>query len=201
MPHAAQKHLELGAGETIKPDDSRLARVETKIITAPAISLQAAANAARAAGITPLVLSDRIEGEAKDVGKVMAAMARHVQAHHEPFRPPCVLLSGGETTVTVRGQGRGGRNVEFLLSLAIELGGTANIYALAADTDGVDGQEEIAGAFIDPRSLERAWDLGIRPRDALANNDAHSFFERLGDQIITGPTNTNVNDFRAIFIQ
>jgi glycerate 2-kinase len=196
----ARSHLESGEGESIKPGDARLSNVETKIITAPRISLQAAANVARSAGITPVILGDSIEGEARDVGKVMSAIAQYVQSSHEPASPPCVLLSGGETTVTVRGAGRGGRNVEFLLSLAIELSGRPDCFAMAADTDGVDGQEEIAGAFIGPDTLKRAWALGLRPREYLANNDAHTFFERLGDQVITGPTNTNVNDFRAIVI-
>lgn len=196
----ARGHLESGSGESIKPGDPRLSRVETRIITAPKISLAAAAAVARAAGLAPVVLGDSIEGEARDVGKVMAAVARYAKHNQEPARPPCVLLSGGETTVTVRGSGRGGRNVEFLLSLAIELADTPSIFAMAADTDGVDGQEEIAGALIGPDTLKRAWALGMRPRDYLTNNDAHTFFERLGDQMITGPTNTNVNDFRAIVI-
>lgn len=195
-----RQHLESGAGESIKPGDPRLARVETEIITAPKISLKAAAAVARAAGITPVILGDSIEGEARDVGKVMAAVARYAKDSQAPAKPPCVILSGGETTVTVRGTGRGGRNVEFLLALAIELAGTPKIFSMAADTDGVDGQEEIAGAFIGPDTLKRAWAAGMRPRDYLANNDAHTFFERLGDQMVTGPTNTNVNDFRAIVI-
>jgi len=120
--------------------------------------------------------------------------------HEQPFRPPCVLLSGGETTVTVRGKGRGGRNVEFLLSLGIALNGQPGIYALAGDTDGVDGQEEIAGAILTPDTLDRARKQGIRPAASLANNDGHGFFEALGDSVVTGPTLTNVNDFRAIFI-
>lgn len=200
LPSLARMHLEDGSGESIKPGDSRMDRVETKIVTAPQISLLAAAQVAQAAGFSPLILGDSIEGEARDVGKVMAAIARHARMHGQPARAPCVLLSGGETTVTVRGQGRGGRNVEFLLSLAIELAGTPGVFAMAADTDGVDGQEEIAGAIIGPDTLQRAWELGMPPRDYLANNDAHGFFESLGDQVITGPTNTNVNDFRAILI-
>jgi hydroxypyruvate reductase len=134
------------------------------------------------------------------VGKVMAAMARQAAVHGQPFAAPCVLISGGETTVTVRGQGRGGRNVEFLLSLGIALDGLAGVHALAGDTDGVDGQEEIAGAVLAPDTLARAWARGIRPRDALDNNDGHGFFGALGDSVITGPTLTNVNDFRAILI-
>ena len=120
--------------------------------------------------------------------------------HRQPFTPPCVLLSGGETTVTVRGDGRGGRNVEFLLSLAIALDGEPSTYAIACDTDGVDGLEEIAGAVITPETLERAWQAGLKPPESLANNDGHGFFEALGNSVITGPTLTNVNDFRAIIV-
>ncbi len=127
--------------------------------------------------------------------------SRSQVAHHgQPVQPPCVLLSGGETTVTVRGQGRGGRNVEFLLSLGVALNGQSRIHALAGDTDGVDGQEEIAGALLTPDSLSRAWAAGLKPRERLADNDGHGFFEALGDSVVTGPTLTNVNDFRAIFI-
>jgi hydroxypyruvate reductase len=146
-------------------------------------------------------LSDRIEGEARDVGKVLAALARHVASHGEPFVPPCVLLSGGETTVTVRGQGRGGRNVEFLLSLALALDGNAGIHALAGDTDGVDGLADIAGAIVAPDTLVRARALGLLAHESLAANDGHGFFQALGDSVITGPTLTNVNDFRAILIE
>ena len=146
------------------------------------------------------ILGDSIEGEAKDVGKVLAGIALQVAERAQPFAPPCILLSGGETTVTVRGQGRGGRNVEFLLSLAIALDGRPGIHALAADTDGVDGQEETAGATLSPDSLARAWALGMRPKDRLADNDGHGFFAALGDALVTGPTLTNVNDFRAILI-
>jgi hydroxypyruvate reductase len=165
------------------------------------MALEAAAGVARAAGIETHILSDSLEGEARDVGKVLAAIALQVAQRNQPFRRPCALLSGGETTVTVRGHGRGGRNVEYLLSLAIALGGHPRIHALAGDTDGVDGQEEIAGAHVGPDSLSRAWALGLRPQDALADNDAHGLFTALGDSIITGPTLTNVNDFRAILIE
>ncbi|MBA5687468.1 glycerate kinase type-2 family protein [Rugamonas apoptosis] len=192
--------LESGAAETIKPGDPRLAGSEIRMIATPQMALEAAAAVARAAGITPYILGDSIEGEARDVGIVMAGMARQVAARGQPFAAPCVLLSGGETTVTVRGQGRGGRNVEFLLSLGIALNGHPDIHAIACDTDGVDGQEEIAGALLGPDTLERAWAQGIKPRDALANNDGHGFFQALGDSVICGPTLTNVNDFRAILI-
>jgi hydroxypyruvate reductase len=192
--------LESGAAETVKPGDARLAGNEIRLIATPQMALEAAAAVARAAGVTPYILGDSIEGEARDVGIVMAGMARQVAARGQPFAPPCVLLSGGETTVTVRGQGRGGRNVEFLLSLGLALNGHPAIHAIACDTDGVDGQEEIAGALLGPDTLERAWSLNIKPRDALANNDGHGFFQALGDSVICGPTLTNVNDFRAILI-
>jgi len=131
---------------------------------------------------------------------VIAGIGLQIVHHEQPFQPPCILLSGGETTVTVRGQGRGGRNVEFLLSLAIVLDGNPRIHAMAGDTDGVDGLEEIAGAYIAPDTLERAWAKGIKPKESLADNDGHGFFEALGDSVITGPTLTNVNDFRAVLI-
>ena len=200
LPPAARTLLESGAGESIKPGDPRLANAETRIITAPQIALEAAATVAREAGYTPYILGDAIEGEAKDVGKTMGGIALQVARHAQPFTPPCVLLSGGETTVTVRGNGRGGRNVEFLLALGIALDGKSGVHALAGDTDGVDGQEEIAGAFLSPDTLTRAWSLGLRPKDSLANNDGHGFFSALNDSVITGPTLTNVNDFRAILI-
>jgi hydroxypyruvate reductase len=146
------------------------------------------------------ILGDAIEGEARDVGRVMAGIALQIVRHGQPFRSPCLLLSGGETTVTVRGGGRGGRNVEFLLALGVTLDGCPGIHALAGDTDGVDGLEEIAGACLGPDSLARARDLGIKPRTSLENNDGHGFFEALGDSVVTGPTLTNVNDFRAILI-
>jgi glycerate 2-kinase len=199
-PDAVMRVLESGAGETVKPGDPRLARAEFSIIATPQMALEAAAAIARAASTAPLILSDRIEGEARDVGKVMAGIAQHVVSHGQPIAGPCVLLSGGETTVTVRGKGRGGRNVEFLLSLAIALEGSEGIYAIAGDTDGVDGEEEIAGAIVTPDTLERAWVKSIRPRESLANNDGHGFFTALGDSVVTGPTFTNVNDFRAILV-
>jgi hydroxypyruvate reductase len=192
--------LETGAGESVKPGDVRLPRIETHLIATPQMALEAAANVAHNAGLACYILGDSIEGEAREVGKVMAGIARQVGRRGQPFRPPCVLLSGGETTVTVRGDGRGGRNVEFLLSLGVTLQGEAGIYALAGDTDGVDGIEEIAGAYLTPDTLVRALALGMRPADSLARNDAHSFFKALGDSLITGPTLTNVNDFRAILI-
>jgi hydroxypyruvate reductase len=201
LPGPVRELLESGRGESVKPGDPRLARAAVRIIATPQMALEAAAGVARAAGITPHILGDAIEGEARDVGKIFAGMASQVAARNQPFAAPCVLLSGGETTVTVRGKGRGGRNVEYLLSLAIALEGHPRIHALAGDTDGVDGEEEIAGAVLGPDSLARAWSLGLRPGDMLDNNDAHSFFTALGDSVITGPTLTNVNDFRAILIE
>ena len=200
VPAKVLKVLESGAGETVKPGDPRLERAEVRMIATPQMALEAAARVAREDGVTAAILGDAIEGEACDVGKVMAGIALHVASRSEPFAPPCVLLSGGETTVRVHGQGRGGRNVEFLLSLAIALEGRAGVYAIAGDTDGVDGQEEVAGAVVSPDTLARAWAKGIRPKDSLADNDAHSFFHALGDSVVTGPTLTNVNDFRAVLV-
>jgi len=200
MPSEVLDVLQSGRGESVKPGDARLSTSELLMIATPQMALEAAAARARAAGIAAHIMSDAIEGEARDVGRVLAAIALQVRNHGQPFAPPCVLLSGGETTVTVTGTGRGRRNVEFLLSLGISLYGARQVYALAGDTDGVDGAEEIAGAVLDPDSLERAWALGLQPKDFLARNDAHGFFEAIGDSVITGPTRTNVNDFRAILI-
>ena len=202
MPASVRAHLARAKG-CPAPDDPRLALAENHIIAAPQVSLEAAAEAARAAGYTPLILGDSLEGEAREVGIVMAGIARQVLTHGQPVAPPCALLSGGETTVTLRdpggGTGRGGRNVEFLLSLAIALGGLP-VHAIACDTDGIDGAEDVAGAIIGPDTLTHARAAGLNPRAELANNNAHGFFEILGDQVITGPTLTNVNDFRALLI-
>jgi len=200
LPPAALALLQSGAGETIKPAAAQLQNSSVRMVTAPQMALEAAAQLAQAAGFTPYILGDSLEGESRDVAKVLAGMARQVVLHGQPFQRPCVLLSGGETTVTIRGKGRGGRNVEFLLALAVALAGTPGVYALAADTDGVDGAEEIAGALLAPDTLERAWGRGMNPRSFLDNNDAHTFFQTLDDSVITGPTLTNVNDFRAIVI-
>lgn len=200
VPPAVLAVLESPQAESIKPGDPRLAQTEAKLVATPQLALEAAADVARAAGIPVHILGDAIEGEAREVGTVMAGIARQVADRHQPFKPPCVVLSGGETTVTVRGNGRGGRNVEFLLALGIALNGHPRVWALAGDTDGVDGIEEIAGAILAPDTLPRAHAAGLRPRDALANNDGHGFFTALGDSVVTGPTMTNVNDFRAILI-
>ena len=197
---AVRQALGQGELESVKPGDARLQSSSIHMITAPQMSLEAAAQVALAAGITPYILGDSLEGQSRDLGKAFAGIARQVVKHGQPFQTPCVLLSGGETTVSVTGDGRGGRNVEFLLSLAIAIDGLPDVYALAGDTDGVDGIEEIAGAYLAPDSLSRAWKLGINPRKSLDNNDGHGFFQALGDAVVTGPTRTNVNDFRAIFI-
>ncbi|WP_249359275.1 glycerate kinase [Cupriavidus sp. 2SB] len=199
LPEHVMRVLDSDAAETVKPGDTRLPRIDTTLIATPRMALQAAASVARDAGLGVHLLGDAIEGESRDVGLVLGALALE-SANHQLFPSPCVLLSGGETTVTVRGTGRGGRNVEFLLALAMTLRGDARVHALAGDTDGVDGQEEIAGAIVTPDTLQRACAMGIRPQDALGNNDGHGFFEALGDAVVTGPTLTNVNDFRAILI-
>ncbi|WP_108819955.1 glycerate kinase type-2 family protein [Pseudovibrio sp. Alg231-02] len=200
LPARALEVLESGVGETPDESDLSLGSVETHMIATPQLALEAAASVAEKQGVPAYILGDSIEGEATDVGVVMAGIAKQVASHGQPFKAPCVLLSGGETTVTIKGNGRGGRNVEFLLSLAVALDGQQGVYALAGDTDGVDGIEEIAGAYCDPSTLQRAWGKEINPRRSLADNDGHGFFEAIGDNVITGPTLTNVNDFRAIFI-
>lgn len=200
LPAHVLQVLSSGAGESVKPSDPRLARVDTRMVAAPQQALQAAAAVALRQGYTPYILGDAIEGEARDVGKVLGAMALQVAERGEPFARPCVLLSGGETTVTLRGQGRGGRNVECLLSLALATQGHPRIHALMGDTDGVDGIEEIAGAVMGPHTLKDAFVKGINPRISLDANDGHGFFQALGDSVITGPTLTNVNDFRVILI-
>jgi hydroxypyruvate reductase len=189
-----------GRGESIKPDDARLANNQTVVIATPQIALEAAASYARAHGVPAHILGDAIEGEAQEVGKVMGGLALHVARRHQPFVAPCVLLSGGETSVTVRGTGHGGRNVEFLLSLGLTLNGQAGIHAVAGDTDGIDGVREIAGAYLAPDSIARGAAAGHPMRAALENNDGHTFFSAIDASIVTGPTLTNVNDFRAIFI-
>jgi hydroxypyruvate reductase len=192
--------LEAGATETPKPGDPRFARVETRMIATPQASLEAAAAVARRAGFTPVILGNAIEGEARDVALVHAGIARQVAGFGQPAPPPCVLISGGETTVTVRGNGRGGRNAEFLLALAVALDGHPGISAIACDTDGIDGTEDNAGALLTPDTLARAEALGLDARARLADNDCYGFFAALGDLVVTGPTRTNVNDFRAVLI-
>ncbi|PKO37770.1 MAG: glycerate kinase [Betaproteobacteria bacterium HGW-Betaproteobacteria-6] len=200
IPPELRRRLESGELETPKPGDPHLANSEFRLIASPRQMLEAAAAEAQQLGITPLILGDAIEGEAREVGKVMAGMAKSCGLHGFPARKPCVLLSGGETTVTLHGDGRGGRNTEFLLSLALALDGAPGIHALAADTDGIDGSEDNAGAFVTPDTLARARAAGLDLRARLANNDAWTCFSELGDLLVTGPTRTNVNDFRAILI-
>ena len=200
LPPDLRQRLESGELETPKPGDPRLANSEFRLVASPRQMLEAAAAEAQRLGITPLILGDAIEGEAREAGKLMAGMAKSCGQHGFPAKKPCVLLSGGETTVTMRGNGRGGRNTELLLSLALALDGAPGIHALAADTDGIDGSEDNAGAFIDPSTLARAKTAGLDLRARLANNDAWTCFSLLGDLLVTGPTRTNVNDFRAILI-
>ncbi len=189
------------AEETPKPGDPCFERVENIMIATPQASLEAAAEVAREAGVTPVILGDSIEGESRDVALVHAGIARQCAMRGQPEQPPCVLISGGETTITLKGNGKGGPNTEFLLSLAIALDGMEHIYALAGDTDGVDGSEDNAGALIYPDTLARAEKAGINPKAMLADNDPYGFFKGVGDLLETGPTLTNVNDLRAILIE
>lgn len=210
QPTAAIEHLKHGAAgapsednrysETPKPGDAKLNASEALLIATPQMSLEAAADVARQNGITPVILGDSIEGEASQVAMVHAGIAKQVVRHGQPVPKPCVLLSGGETTVTVKGNGRGGRNAEFSLALSQALNGLPGVYALAADTDGIDGTEDNAGCMVTPSTLERACTSGLNPGSYLQNNDAYNFFDQLGNLLKTGPTLTNVNDFRAILI-
>ena len=200
IPDALRARLASGELETPKPGEPRLANSEFRLVASPRQMLEAAAAEATRLGITPLILGDAIEGEAREVGKALAGMAVSCGRHGFPAQKPCVLLSGGETTVTLRGEGRGGRNTEFLLGLALALDGAPGIHALAADTDGIDGSEDNAGAFVAPDTLARARALGVDPSRRLADNDAWGFFAALDDLLVTGPTRTNVNDFRALTV-
>jgi glycerate 2-kinase len=199
-PPAVAAYLAAARDETPKPGDIRLSRAESHLIATPQASLSAAAAAAKAAGVAPLILGDAIEGESREVARVLAGIAQQARRYGQPAAPPCVLLSGGETTVTMRGKGRGGRNAEFLLALAIALHGQPDAWALAGDTDGVDGSEDNAGAIVTPDTLGRAAAIGLDAKALLADDDAYGFFSALGDLVVTGPTLTNVNDFRAIFV-
>jgi len=206
LPAAVMAHLASPEAEAPRPDDPRFAGNTVAVIASAAQSLEAAAAAARARGIEAVILSDSIEGEARDVGSVHAAIAREVAAKDRPFAKPVVILSGGETTVTLRGQigakgGRGGRNSEFLLSFAVGIDGVAGIEALAADTDGIDGSEDNAGAFADGTTIARMRAAGVDAKAALARNDAFTAFAAIGDLFSPGPTGTNVNDFRAILVR
>jgi glycerate 2-kinase len=201
IPAAARSGLESGAFETPKPGDARFSGHAVHMIATPQQSLEAAAAVARAAGVTPHVLSDEIEGESHVVGRVHAALARAVARRGAPFAKPCVILSGGETTVTVKSRGgRGGRATEFLMGCAIALQGEPGVWVLAADTDGIDGIEDNAGAIVTPDTLERASAAGLKAQEFLDRNDAYNFFRPLGDLVVPGPTFTNVNDFRALLV-
>ena len=203
LPAAVMAHLASPGADAPRPDDPRFARNSVAVIASAAQSLEAAASAAKAQGIEAVILSDSIEGEARDVGSVHAAIAREVAAKDRPFSKPVVILSGGETTVTLRGKGggKGGRNSEFLLSFALGIDGVAGVEALAADTDGIDGSEDNAGAFADGTSVSRMRAAGVDAKAALAGNDAFTAFAAAGDLFSPGPTGTNVNDFRAILIR
>jgi hydroxypyruvate reductase len=200
VPSAVAARLARDADETPKPGS--LPHTEFRMIATPLMALQAAAKAAQSLGLTPLILGDALEGEAKEMGTVMAGIARSIRAHGQPLKPPAVLLSGGETTVTLGAgpYGHGGRNTEFLAGLAVALDGAAGIWAMAGDTDGVDGMDEIAGAILTPDTLSRLKALGLDARSMLSRHDSHTLFKSVGDLIVTGPTLTNVNDIRAVLI-
>jgi hydroxypyruvate reductase len=206
VPGAIMSLLEQGALETPKPGDGIFAGHEVHMIATPQQSLEAAAQEARSAGLEAYILSDEIEGESREIGKMHAALARAVAHRSQPFRKPCVILSGGETTVTIRKQpegtprGRGGRAGEFCMGLAQALQGQAGVWALAADTDGIDGVEDNAGAFVSPDTLQRALAQGMKVDAFLDRNDAYGYFGAIGDLVVTGPTHTNVNDFRAMLV-
>ena len=204
-PDSVAAHLKRGAEgaepETPKPGDPAFARVENRVVATAHGSLEAAAAYVRESGVAALVLGDTVTGESSEVAKVYGALAREVRTHGEPVRPPAALISGGETTVTVRGRGRGGRCTEFLLALALDLAGLDSTWALACDTDGIDGTEDNAGALLAPDALARAAALGLEAKRLLADNDGYRFFASLGDLVVTGPTRTNVNDYRIILVR
>jgi len=203
-PASVAAHLEAGAKgtqpETPKPGDPAFSRVENRVVATAHASLAAAAGVVEGQGVRALLLGDTVTGEAAEVAKVYAALAREVRRHGQPAKPPVALISGGETTVTLRGKGRGGRCTEFLLSLAVALAGEERTWALACDTDGIDGSEDNAGAILAPDALARAAALGLDAGAMLADNDGYGFFSALGDLVVTGPTRTNVNDYRAILV-
>lgn len=199
-PMAVIEFLKKGNDETPKPGDSRLKNLEYHLIATPKQSLEAAAKATQKAGMNPIILSDRIEGESREVAKEHAILAKEIQKNAQPVSKPVVLLSGGETCVSVQGSGKGGPNSEYMLSLLLELKGQSGIWAISCDTDGIDGTEENAGAFISPESFFKSKTLGLDPSFFLSRNDSFNFFSELGNLVFTGPTFTNVNDFRAILV-
>lgn len=205
VPASIASHLARGCAgavpETPKPGDPVFDRVDSRVIATAHASLMAAAAYAQARGVTPLVLGDSVTGESAEVAKVHGAIARQLRLHGHPFRPPVAMISGGETTVTIRGAGRGGRCSEFLLSLAVDLDGLPGTWALACDTDGIDGSEDNAGAILTPDALARARARGLHPKRMLADNDGYGFFSALGELVVTGPTRTNVNDFRMVLVR
>ncbi|MGB3831404.1 MAG: glycerate kinase, partial [Mesorhizobium sp.] len=201
LPEKVMAHLASPAADAPRPDDERFARNEVRLIASAAVSLEAAAGEARRQGVEAVILSDSIEGEAREVGSVHAAIAREVAARDRPFRKPVLILSGGETTVTLRAKGKGGRNSEFLLSFAIGIDGVEGIDALAADTDGIDGSQDNAGAFCDGASVSRMRAAGADAKATLAANNAWTAFSAVGDLFVPGPTGTNVNDLRAILVR
>jgi hydroxypyruvate reductase len=204
-PESIREHLEDGASgaapETPKPGDPIFARVENRVIATAHRSLMTAAAFFQGRGITPMVLGDSVTGEASEVAKVYGALARQIRDHSHPFKPPVALISGGETTVTLRGNGRGGRNTEFLLSLAVDLAGMPDTWAIACDTDGIDGSEDNAGAVLTPNALAIGVSRGLNAKALLANNDGYGFFSALESLVVTGPTRTNVNDYRVILVR
>ncbi len=202
MPERVTAHLARAEGESVKPGDPRLARAELRMIATPLMALEAMAAKARTLGLAPIILGDALEGEAKVLGTVLAGVARSAAAHRHPLRPPCVILSGGETTVTLPpgGSGRGGRSTECLLGIALALDGHPGIWALCADTDGIDGKSDAAGAICAPDTLARARAAGLDPRERLAAHDSYGVFDAVGDLLRTGPTLTNVNDVRAVIV-
>jgi hydroxypyruvate reductase len=204
-PAAIRRHLERGAAgeiaETPKPGDAAFARAENRVIATAHQSLLAAATFFQGHGVASMVLGDSVTGESSEVAKVYGALAREVRFHGHPAKPPVALISGGETTVTLRGNGRGGRCTEFLLSLAVDLQGLERTWAIACDTDGIDGSEDNAGAVLSPDALSRAATMGVSAKKLLAGNDGYGFFSALGELVVTGPTRTNVNDYRVILVE
>jgi len=199
-PEPVRQHLERAEQETPKPEDEIFNEARVETVANAQISLQAAAEAARSQGIETIILSDCMEGEARDIALAHTAIARQVIRHGQPIKAPCLILSGGETTVTVRGKGRGGRNAEFLLALTVDLDGQTGVYALAGDTDGIDGTEDNAGVICAPDTISRAAAVGVSAKQCLLDNNGYAFFEAAESLVMTGPTLTNVNDFRAVYV-